>query len=104
MLSTIANRQRKLVRTMILPLLILAIVVLTPVAPMVHAQTVVTTIPADFKPSGVGVNVLTNEIYVATTRNLQGNAEVLNGTTNIITATFTTGTGTSAFKVAVNPA
>jgi len=95
--------QGKFAKSMILSLSILAIVVLAPIAPVVHGQSVVTSIPVDYKPLGIGVNVLTNEIYVGTTVNFAGNLDVIDGSTNAIIARIPTGDGTSTFKVAVNP-
>src|SRR6266702_4100121 len=93
MFSARAIRQERLARST---------VALAALAPAVHAQTVVATIPVNYKPLGVGVNILTNEIYVASTLNSEGNVAVINGTTNAVIARIDTGVGTSAFKVAVN--
>src|SRR5438132_12164910 len=92
--------QGKFAKSMILSLSILAIVVLAPIAPVVHGQSVVTSIPVDYKPLGIGVNVLTNEIYVRTTVNFAANLDVRDGSTDAIIARIPTEAGTYTFTVA----
>src|SRR3989442_15806328 len=90
--------QGKFAKSMILSLSILAIVDLAPIAPVVHGQSVVTSIPVDYKPLVIGVNVLTNEIYVATTVNFAGNLDAVDGSTNAIIARIPTRPRTSTSK------
>ena len=63
-----------------------------------HAQTATATVPAGISPVAVGVNPVTNEVYVANSGD--GTITAINGLTNS-TTTITVGTTPSA--VAVNP-
>jgi YVTN family beta-propeller protein len=68
------------------------------VTPVVNGQTVIATIPVGARPDAVGVNPVTNTVYVTSLD--AGTVSVIDGSTNAVTATVPIGFG--AFAVGVN--
>jgi YVTN family beta-propeller protein len=66
------------------------------------ANNTVASVPAAANAYGLAVNPVTNKIYVAF-NGIGNNLRVINGATNTVTSTLTTG-GSNARAVAVNPA
>ena len=74
-----------------------AIVLISSFAISVAAQQLIATVPVGRNPAGVGVNRVTNKIYVANGRD--GTVTVIDGNTNSTTTVTLTGTPS---RVAVN--
>src|SRR5690349_21508662 len=84
--------QTRLLQRLMLAALLVAVIALGLRIPRVHAaEAVVATIGVGDLPLGVGVNAITNRIYVA---NAGSNAvSVIDGVTNTVVATVAVGTG-----------
>jgi len=90
--------EKKFAKTTTLALAIVATVLLSQIAPLVHAVSVVTTIPVGSGPQGVAINVNTDEIYVA---NQFGTVSVIDGRNDTVIATIPV--GMLPWGIGVNP-